>query len=111
VWDRPERFRVGNVRWDAGADLSMSHRFTLDYPDDYAFVAAVYEALWRPNRPVFSLADILALLEERPELRSLNGRYAGVNWYRHHLGDLRTVTAAATRRPDVEPAPALGRSA
>jgi spore coat polysaccharide biosynthesis protein SpsF len=97
LWDRPERFRVGNVAWEGGLDLSMTHRFTLDYPDDYAFVAAVYEALWRPDRPVFSLAEILALLDERPELRAINARYAGVNWYRHHLGDLRTVPAAATR--------------
>ena len=97
LWDRPERFRVGNVTWETGLDLSMTHRFTLDYPDDYAFVAAVYEALWRRDRPVFPLADILALLEERPELRETNARYAGVNWYRHHLSDLRTVPASATR--------------
>jgi hypothetical protein len=56
------------------------------------------------------LADVLALLEERPELRETNARYAGVNWYRHHLSELRTVPAAATRfsaedappRPPVE---------
>jgi spore coat polysaccharide biosynthesis protein SpsF len=97
LWDRPERFRVGNVAWETRLDLSMTHRFTLDYPDDYAFVAAVYEALWKPNRPVFPLADILALLEERPELRETNARYAGVNWYRHHLSELLTVPASATR--------------
>jgi len=97
LWDRPERFRVGNVTWETGLDLSMTHRLTLDYPDDYAVVAAVYEALWRKDRPVFPLADVLALLEERPELRETNARYAGVNWYRHHLSDLRTVPASATR--------------
>jgi spore coat polysaccharide biosynthesis protein SpsF len=97
VWDRPERFRLGNVAWETGLDCSMTHRFTLDYPDDYAFVAAVYEALWRPARPVFPLAAVLALLDERPSLRELNARYAGVNWYRHHAGELRTVPAAATR--------------
>ena len=97
LWDRPERFRVGNVLWETGLDLSMSHRFTLDYPDDYTLVAAVYEALWKPDRPVFPLAAVLALLDERPELRAINARYAGVNWYRHHLGELRTVPAAATR--------------
>jgi spore coat polysaccharide biosynthesis protein SpsF len=95
--DRPERFRIGNVAWETGLDLSMTHRFTLDYPDDYTVLAAVYEALWRPDRPVFPLADILALLEERPELRETNARYAGVNWYRHDLGELRTVRAAAPR--------------
>jgi len=97
VWDRPERFRIGNVAWETGLDLSMTHRFTLDYPDDYAFVAAVYDALWTPSRPVFPLADILSLLEARPDLRDRNARYAGVNWYRHHLDALRTVSAAATR--------------
>jgi len=97
LWDRPDRFRVGNVTWETGLDLSMSHRFTLDYADDYAFVAAVYEALWRPDRPVFPLGEILALLEERPELREMNARYAGVSWYRHHVGELRTVPASASR--------------
>ena len=28
----------------------------------------------------------------------MNAAYAGVNWYRHHVGQLRTV-AAETRRP------------
>jgi spore coat polysaccharide biosynthesis protein SpsF len=97
LWDRPERFRVGNVAWETGQDLSMTHRLTLDYPDDYALVAAIYEVLWRKDRPVFPLGDILALLEARPELRETNARYAGVNWYRHHLSDLRTIEATATR--------------
>lgn len=96
-WDQPERFRVGNVAWPGGRDLSMSHRFTLDYADDYAFAAAVYETLYRRERPLFTLDEILALVEERPELLSLNARYAGVNWYRLHLGELRTVSASATR--------------
>src|SRR5262249_1543199 len=87
LWERPDGFRLGNVLWEDGRDLSMSHRFTVDYPEDYAFVAAVYEALWRPERPVFGLAEILALLAERPEIFDLNSRYAGVNWYRHHLGE------------------------
>ena len=107
LWDRPERFRVGNVAWETGLDLSMTHRFTLDYPDDYAFVAMVYEALWRKNRPVFPLAEILALLEQRPGLRETNARYAGVNWYRHHLSDLRTVPASATRSSAEDALPRL----
>jgi spore coat polysaccharide biosynthesis protein SpsF len=79
----------------------MSHRFTLDYPDDYAFVAAAYQALYTREQPVFPLEAILALLEERPELLRINARYVGVNWYREHLEALRTIDASATR-----PAPA-----
>jgi spore coat polysaccharide biosynthesis protein SpsF len=96
VWDRPSRFRIGNVRWGR-LDLSMTHRYTLDYPEDLAFVTAVYEALWRPERPVFRLSEILALLEARPEIAALNRRHLGVNWYRHHLSELRTVSASETR--------------
>jgi spore coat polysaccharide biosynthesis protein SpsF len=98
LWERPARFRLGNVAWETGRDLSMSHRFTIDYPEDYAFLAAVYDALWTPARPVFGLADVLALLEARPDIFALNQRYAGVNWYRHHLDELHTVTARDTRQ-------------
>jgi spore coat polysaccharide biosynthesis protein SpsF len=104
VWDRPERFRIGNVVRDGSRDLSMSERFTIDYAEDYAFVAAVYEALFRRDRTVFTLGEILGLLEARPEIRSLNARYAGVNWYRHHIGALRTVRSAQTRWPAEETA-------
>jgi spore coat polysaccharide biosynthesis protein SpsF len=101
VWDQPHRFRIGNVRWETGQDYSMTHRFTVDYPEDYAFVAAIYEALWRPSRPVFTLPDILRLLDEHPQMYRLNARYAGVNWYRHHLDELRTVRRSETRSPEV----------
>jgi len=97
LWDQPERFRIGNVTWETGLDLSMSHRFTVDYREDYAFVAAVYEALYRAGAAPFSLADILDLLERRKDLLALNSFHAGVNWYRHHLGRLKTVTPAETR--------------
>jgi len=97
LWERPERFRLGNVAWETGRDLSMTHRFTVDEPADYAFVTAVYEALWTPERPVFRLAEILEFLDARPDVLALNSHLAGVNWYRHHLVELRTVTAEQTR--------------
>lgn len=97
IWERPERFRLANVAWEAGLDYAMSHRFTIDYPEDYAFVCAVYEELWSPER-VFSLDDILALLSRRRDIYGLNARYAGVNWYRDHVDELKTVTAEQTRQ-------------
>ena len=102
LWERPERFRLANVKWDpcpGGApvrDYSMSHRWTLDYPEDYEFIRRVYAALY-PRNPAFGLEDILRLLERAPDLLAINARYAGVNWYRHHLSALRTITAAQTR--------------
>lgn len=94
-WDQPERFRIGNVVWETGRDLSMSHRFTIDYAEDYAFICAVYDALSGGAAP-FSLEQILAFLEARPDVFALNQRWAGVNWYRHHLGELRTVSRHET---------------
>lgn len=96
LWDQPERFRIRNVRWERGEDYSMSHRFTIDYAEDYDFVRAVFDALW-PESPMFSLEDILDLLQRRPEIYALNAQHRGVNWYRHHLAELRTVGAAETR--------------
>ena len=99
IWERSERFEVENITWDRGEDFSMSHRWTIDYPEDFAFVTAVYEAFGSPEdpSPVFGLDDVLDLLALRPEIAEINARYAGVNWYRHHLDDLATVHSDATR--------------
>ncbi|HEY8075377.1 MAG TPA: glycosyltransferase family protein [Labilithrix sp.] len=97
LWDQPDRFRCVNVTWESGENLSMSHRMTIDYPEDYAFVAAVYDSLWSAARPIFPLDEILDLLERRPDVFALNAKYAGVNWYRNHLADLKTVRAEETR--------------
>ncbi len=96
LWDHPERFRVGNVVWESGLDLSVTHRFTLDYAEDHAFLAEVYAALYR-TKPLFTLRDVLELLAERPSLRAINVRHLGTNWYARHLHELRTVTAADIR--------------
>jgi spore coat polysaccharide biosynthesis protein SpsF len=93
IWERPERFRVLNVTSDLGRDLSKSHRFTIDYPEDHHFIARVYDELWRPERPIFSLPDILALLADQPALMRLNARWAGHSWHLRHLPELQTVTA------------------
>jgi spore coat polysaccharide biosynthesis protein SpsF len=95
IWDQPQRFRLGNIRWESGRDLSMTHRLTVDYPEDLALVTAVFEALQRPGEP-FSLEEIVNFLDGHPEVLGLNRKLAGINWYRHHLADLRTVTAAET---------------
>jgi spore coat polysaccharide biosynthesis protein SpsF len=101
IWDNPDRFFTANVKWETGRDLSRTHRWTIDYPEDYALVSKIYDHLWSPDR-IFSLDDILGLLDEEPSLMSTNARYAGVKWYHKHLSRLRTVTKDETR-----PAPGL----
>jgi spore coat polysaccharide biosynthesis protein SpsF len=47
-------------------------RWTVDYPNDYAFVAAVYDALYPENR-AFTSDDVRRLLQARPELANFGG--------------------------------------
>jgi spore coat polysaccharide biosynthesis protein SpsF len=92
IWERRDRFRIHNVAWESGLDYSSTHRWTIDYPEDYQFLAAVYEALWAETRPIFTLEDVLSLVEARPDIGALNACHAGKGWYRDHLA------AAAVRR-------------
>lgn len=69
---RPERFRIAHYKADH--DLSAL-RWTVDEPDDLALVRAIYDSLL-PGTPDFRMHDILALLDARPELSSINGRFA-----------------------------------
>lgn len=102
IWERPNEFRLSNVLWDdegtleKGRDCSMTHRWTVDYREDYELVQKVYSELYRVNAN-FGLNDILSLLEKKPELTHINARYVGVNWYRHHLEELKTISSEQTR--------------
>ncbi len=95
IWERPERFRIGNVKWETGLDFSMSHRFTIDYKEDYEFIKRIYDELYTENE-IFTLCDIMMLLDRKPEIKKINEMYAGVNWYRNHLGELKTISSHQT---------------
>ncbi|MCW3128371.1 MAG: Polysaccharide biosynthesis protein [Bacteroidetes bacterium] len=97
IWEHPELFTIGNVLWETGLDYSMSHRLTIDYPEDFAFIERVYEELY-PGNPAFGLSDILHLTREKPEIYEINSKYAGVNWYRNHLDELKTITSDKTKK-------------
>jgi spore coat polysaccharide biosynthesis protein SpsF len=94
IWERPERFRIANVLWETGRDFAKSHRFTVDHPEDLAFVRRIYEELCSATRPVFSLTEILQLLEANPEIARMNAAFRGQSWHLAHAAELRHV------RPD-----------
>lgn len=69
IYRHPDRFRIealsqpadeGDVRW------------TVDLPDDYAFVEAVYDELY-PANPAFGSEDVRAFVRTRPDLATLGG--------------------------------------
>jgi spore coat polysaccharide biosynthesis protein SpsF len=96
-WENPDKFKIGNFKWEKELDYSMSHRFTIDYEEDYFFIKTVFEKLY-PSNPQFGLEEILNLLEISPEIYELNAKFAGVNWYRNHLDELKTIDASKTKK-------------
>jgi len=96
MWDNSNMFGIGNVRWETGLDYSMTHRWTIDYEEDFDFIRAVFEELY-PRNPGFGLSDIIDLTSKRSDIRALNSKYAGVNWYRNHLSELKTIKPQQTK--------------
>jgi spore coat polysaccharide biosynthesis protein SpsF len=92
IWDNPDRFRTDNVSWGRGRDLAKTHRFTIDYVEDYAFIGRVYDELCSASRPVFGLSEILSLLAEKPEIHRINAKWSGHSWHRAELSQLRSIT-------------------
>ena len=70
VWHRPDRFRLRSVRDEV--DRS-GLRWTVDEPADLAFARAVHEEL---GPSPFEMEDVLAVLNQRPELTALNATVA-----------------------------------
>jgi spore coat polysaccharide biosynthesis protein SpsF len=90
LWDQPDRFRLHNVVWETGRDASRSHRVVVDYLEDYALVRAVHDALHREGGPPFSVGEIVAFLDARPEVRAINASRRGASWYKQHAKEFRT---------------------
>lgn len=97
LWDNPERFRIGNVRTPDGVDYSLTHRWTIDYDEDYRFLQAIFDTLYQAN-PTFSWQDLEAFLKSRPDITALNAHLNGVVWYRHHLDELKHVDKSWVRQ-------------
>jgi spore coat polysaccharide biosynthesis protein SpsF len=100
IWENPQLFSMGSVTWETGLDYSMSHRFTIDYQEDYLFIKRIFEELYPINKS-FSCDDILDLLDRKPEIYRINAGYAGVNWYRNHLNELKTIQPEQTKQAPV----------
>lgn len=68
VTNRPEQFRIVNV---ANESNLSGLRWTLDHPEDLAFVRAVYQGVYQPDKP-FRMSDVLDLLDSDPGIQRLN---------------------------------------
>ncbi len=72
IYKHPEVYTIRNVP----NPIDVSHlRVTLDYPEDAALIAHIFEVLYRPGETPFGLSDLLALADRQPELFRLNERW------------------------------------
>ena len=88
IWDNPKRFRIGSITNRYG-NMFMTHRWTMDYPEDFEFFKAVFANL--KNKKNFLLENVLDLLKKHPEISAINTKHAGINWFRTVPGELKTV--------------------
>jgi spore coat polysaccharide biosynthesis protein SpsF len=62
LYRRPERFRLAALT----REPPLKYRWTVDTPEDFAFVEAVYAALY-PAHPEFTSQDVLAWQARNPD--------------------------------------------
>ncbi len=72
LYQNPTRFNVANLA--ESEDLS-SFRWTVDEPEDFELIKAVYEALYA-DKPDFGTADIIAFLKGNPQIAKLNEKFS-----------------------------------
>ena len=58
--DHPDAFRLLGV---SGPGIAVAPNLTVDYPDDYALMQRIFDALYEPGA-CFGLAEVLRLLQE-----------------------------------------------
>ena len=87
IWDNPNKFSIGNVINKHG-NMFRSHRWTLDYLEDYYFLKNIFENF--KNNLNFKMKDVLDYLDKNPDVQKINKMHNGINWYRN-VGELKTV--------------------
>src|SRR6267142_2811051 len=63
---------AGTVDYVSNED-PPAHRWVVDTEADLAFARQIYASLDPPGGGIFGMAEVLAILRRRPELRALNG--------------------------------------
>ncbi|MCD6248974.1 MAG: glycosyltransferase family protein [candidate division Zixibacteria bacterium] len=74
LYQNPEIFNVANVT--NSTNLSV-WRWTVDEPEDFELISAIYEALY-PNDPEFGTMDIVKFLKDHPEIAVINSKHQRV---------------------------------
>ncbi|MCD4760805.1 glycosyltransferase family protein [bacterium] len=68
IIENPDKFKLLNV----ANDIDLSYlRWTMDTKEDFKFIDSVYKRIY-PKKQLFSMDDVLELLDREPELIDIN---------------------------------------
>jgi len=76
IWEQPDKFEVDEP-WRSGVEDNSTMHWSVDTPQDFAFVSEIFETLY-PTNPQFGKDDVLALLAREPALLEINK--GGTGW-------------------------------
>ena len=69
IWKNGDRFRVYNFR---NAVDQSHYRLTVDHDEDFVFAERIFASL---PQQVFTFTDIIRIIDENPEIKTLNGSF------------------------------------
>ena len=88
MWDNNKNFKVDNYL-NKGENSYNKFRLTMDYKEDYYLISKIFNSLY-PKDKYFKLSKILNFLKRNNKIL-INQKLLKVNWYRHHLKELKTI--------------------
>ncbi len=88
IQNHPDLFSNGGVELFHG---QAHHRWTLDMPEDYQLLTAIFDALYRPGDPFLS-GEVIELLERHPELMAINNNVIRNEGYMTSLENDEVIT-------------------
>lgn len=88
IWKNPLKFRLASITDDV--DRS-GLRWTVDEAQDLEFARAVYKHLYRDGEQPFGMDEVLALLENKPELKAMNAGFSRNEGYAKSLLEDRRI--------------------
>lgn len=93
MWDNPGKFKINNFQ-NKGENYYNKYRLTIDYKEDFYVISKIFNELY-PKNKYFTLLDIIKYLKKNMKLL-VNKKFIKVNWFRHHLKELKTISKKDT---------------
>jgi len=95
MWDNNKEFKVDNY-FNENGNLYEKYRLTLDYKEDYYVISKIFNSLYKKDK-YFKIEKIINFLKKNRNIL-INQKLLKVNWYRHHIKELKTIKKIDTKK-------------